>query len=56
MKLLSDPRLFDWLIIALFTLAAIRWAWEGNWPRVGYWVGAVILNLAILAMAQPPGA
>lgn len=49
---MSDPRLFDIAIIALFTCAAVRWAIEGNWPRTFYMTGAVILNLAVLMMAK----
>jgi hypothetical protein len=51
MKWLLDPKLFNYLIIALFALAAIRWGIARNWPQVAYWIGAIILNLAVTMMA-----
>lgn len=50
--MLTDPRLFDAIIVALFILAAIRWAVEGNWSRVTYWGAAAVLNVAILNMGK----
>lgn len=36
MNMLSDPRLFNYLIIGLFLCAALRWACVGNWWQVSY--------------------
>ena len=52
LKILCDPRLFNFLIIAMFAFAAVRWALEKNWPQVGYWAGAVILNVAVTFMGS----
>lgn len=49
---LSDPRLFNLLIIALFIGAAIRWAFAGNWAQAGYWLSAAVLNVFVTAMAK----
>lgn len=50
MRYLTDPRAFSVLIIALFVLAALRWAFAGNWPQVIYWASGAALNCAVLAM------
>ncbi|MGI4938058.1 MAG: hypothetical protein ACRYF5_15165 [Janthinobacterium lividum] len=50
---LTDPRAFSILIIVLFFLAAIRWAFAGNWPQTAYWLAAGVLNIAVLAMSKP---
>lgn len=47
---LTDPRFFSLLIIALFILAAIRWACAGNWPQAVYWISGAVLNCAVLTM------
>lgn len=56
MKLLSDPRLFNYLILILFALATIRWSFAGDWKQAGYWASALVLNIFVTAMAQTPGA
>jgi Flp pilus assembly protein protease CpaA len=52
MTWLFDPRIFNWLIIAMFVAAAIRWAFAGNWPQTGYWLAAAALNIAVLFMGM----
>jgi hypothetical protein len=47
MKYLSDPRLFNIVILVLFALATIRWAFAGSLKQSLYWGGAFILNYAI---------
>jgi hypothetical protein len=47
MYLLLNPRLFNYTILALFALAAVRWTIAGNWPQALYHLGAVILNVAV---------
>lgn len=32
----SDPRLFNYVLVALFTLAAVRWAAAGCWADSAY--------------------
>lgn len=45
MSFLSDPRAMNVLIIVLFVVAGIRWAFAGNWPQSGYWLSAALLNV-----------
>jgi hypothetical protein len=53
MKYLLSPLLFNWLIMALFAFAAIRWAIERDWIQAGYWGSAILLNLFVTMMAKP---
>ena len=46
--MISDPRIFNFAIIALFFMTSIRWAFSGNWSQVIYWIAAAALNLATL--------
>ena len=35
-------------LIVFYLLTAMVSAWEGNWPRGLYWVGASIISVAVL--------
>ena len=50
MSFLSDPRLFNALIISMFLAASVRWAFEKNWPQTFYWLSAAFLNVAVSFM------
>lgn len=45
--LLLDPRLFNFLIMALYTASAIRWAYAGKWADCAYWSLALGLVLVV---------
>lgn len=47
MKLLADPRLFNYLIILLFALASVRWMFAGNWLNATYWLTGSVINLVV---------
>jgi len=47
MGLLLDPRLFNFLIMGLYSLAIIRWLVAGNFWAAGYWSCALGLTLII---------
>ena len=43
----------DWFGIVLVTeyvLLAMVYACEGDWPKVGYWIGAAILGTSVVLM------
>lgn len=42
--MLSNPRLWNYLLICLYVVAAGRWAYARNWPQALYWFGAIIIN------------
>ena len=45
--LLLDPRFFNFLIMALYTASAIRWAYAGKWADCMYWCGALWITAAV---------
>jgi hypothetical protein len=45
--LLLDPKLINYLLIALYAANAARWAAYGSWPDAAYWLGALIITLAL---------
>jgi len=38
-----------WLMVA-YGIIALAYAWERDWPRVRYFVGAIILSWGVLGM------
>ena len=47
MTILSDPRLFNFIIMALYAGAVIRWSVAANFWAAGYWACALGLTLII---------
>lgn len=45
--MLSDPRLFNYVLIALNGCATLRWLAAGNWWAAGYWGCAAGLNVVV---------
>ena len=46
-EFLSDPRIFNFIIMTLYTLNAGRWAWHGNWADVCYWLSALAITATV---------
>ena len=47
MSVLFDPKVFNYLIMALYALNAGRWAWEGKWADVSYWLCALGITATV---------
>ncbi len=47
MRVLGDPKLFNYLILLLYSLSMLRWAYARSWWDTAYWAGAVILQIVI---------
>jgi hypothetical protein len=47
MNILLDPRAFNYLIMALYGLNAVRWAVEGKWADVSYWLSALAITATV---------
>ena len=47
MNWLLDPKLFNYVILVLFALAALRWGVAGKWADCLYWTSAFFLNVAV---------
>ena len=50
LKLASDPRAFNVVILILFAITAIRWAFAKQWGQCVYWSSAFVLNFAVTFM------
>lgn len=47
MALLFDPKVFNYLIMVLYCLNACRWAWQGSWADVCYWLSALSITATV---------
>lgn len=47
MRFLTDPRLFNFVIMGLYGLNVGRWAIAGSWPDAGYWLCALGLVICV---------
>lgn len=47
MNLLTDARLFNYILMALYACAAIRWSWDREWWQALYWIGAIVILSAV---------
>lgn len=47
MTWLSDPRIFNYVIMTLYALNAARWAIEGKWADMCYWLSALGITLTV---------
>ncbi len=45
--LLLDPRVFSYVIMALYILNASRWAYERKWADVCYWLAAFAITATV---------
>ena len=44
---LQDPRLFNFVIMALYALSAARWAIAGRWADTCYWLSALAITATV---------
>lgn len=47
LTVLKDPLFFNYLIMTLYGLNALRWALEGRWGDVAYWTGALWITASV---------
>lgn len=47
MRLLLDPKLFNYVIMGLYTLNALRWGVEGKIADVCYWASALAITATV---------
>jgi hypothetical protein len=45
--LLLDSRLLNYVLLALYAANALRWALHGSWPDAAYWLGALVIVVAM---------
>lgn len=46
-NLLFDPRVFSYIIMALYLLNALRWAYERKPADVCYWLSAMAITATV---------
>jgi drug/metabolite transporter (DMT)-like permease len=37
-------------LVVVYVIVAVVFAWEGNWPKCLYWIGASIITSSVLVM------
>lgn len=47
MSWILDPKFFNYLIMILYGLNAGRWAIDGKWPDVAYWISALAITATV---------
>ena len=46
-KILTDPAIFNYVILTLYILSAARWSIARDWNSAIYWLGAFIITSAV---------
>jgi hypothetical protein len=46
-KVIRDPRLFNFVIMTLYGLSAIRWACAFKWADTCYWLSALAITATV---------
>jgi hypothetical protein len=44
---ITDPRLFNFIIMALYVLNSAWWAWNGKWGDASYWICAFGITASV---------
>lgn len=47
MRFLLDPKLFNYVILTLYLLNAVRWAVHRSWADVTYWASAFAITATV---------
>lgn len=42
-----DPRLFNFIIMALYALSAVWWAFHSKWADMCYWLSALAITATV---------
>lgn len=47
LKVIQDPKVFNYLILTLYMLNASRWAYSQKWADVCYWLSAAAITATV---------
>lgn len=47
MSFITDPRIFNFVIMALYSANVLRWAWHGSWADASYWLCALGITVTV---------
>lgn len=50
--LLSDPKIFNYVIMVLYSLNATRWAFQRNLADCCYWLSALAITATVTFLYQ----
>lgn len=42
-----DPRIFNFVIMGLYAVNALRWAVYGSWADMSYWLSALAITATV---------
>lgn len=45
--IILDPRIFNYVILTLYALNSCRWAINGSWADVFYWLSAFAITATV---------
>ena len=51
-RIFADPNLFPKIIIFLYFCSSIRYAWQGDYGRMTYWVAAALITISVTFMIR----
>lgn len=46
-EFLADPRMFNYVIMALYAGNSTRWALYGSWGDACYWMSALAITMSV---------
>lgn len=46
-RILLDPAIFNYIILTLYFLNAVRWSIAGKWADVCYWLSAAAITATV---------
>ena len=52
MKLFTDPKIFNYVIMVLYGLNVVRWAFACKWADVCYWLSALAITATVTFMYE----
>lgn len=44
---LLDPKIFNKVILTLYAINGVWWAWNGSWKDASYWFGAFWITATV---------
>ena len=47
MNILTDPKIFNYVIMVLYILNAVRWLFHGSYADACYWVSAFFITATV---------
>lgn len=52
MRFLTDPRIFNYVILGLYAMNVARWSYAGKFGPASYWLGAFVITASVTFLEQ----